>query len=467
MLSMETFFDITDLVAYLVAHGNVTGIQRVIARVLAELADSPQAASTWCVALEPGETSFRGWRLDDVFAGAHGDEIQAFVRLVEDPACRRWPTRPAVRRHLNRRGATGWRRAAGKAAIYSLAVCAPKSLERAGLISRTDLPPTVPPHRFSSLPPTATLVLPGAGWNDPRIVEAAARHAHAGGRVIHFVHDLIPIIRPEYFKDDLVRAFGRHFTAMSRIAAEFICISKHTQADLDDYLEKRGRSVPSTVVPLAHEFHGYPRNARGCHPANQRLLEFGRPDRNYFLCVGTLEVRKNGLALLEAWLHLQAELDAAAPHLVFCGRRGWKSEPFFDFLARHSQLHDRVHVIPSAADADLAYLHEQSLGSIYPSLYEGWGLPIGEAAWFGRSCIASRESSLPEVCGNRADYVDPQNPPEIAAAVRRAAFDPAWRAWRERLIQAMPLRTWRDVADSCAAAIAASRSRNLQSRRVA
>jgi hypothetical protein len=124
-------------------------------------------------------------------------------------------------------------------------------------------------------------------------------------------------------------------------------------------------------------------------------------------------------------------------------------------------------VIPSAADADLAYLHEQSLGSIYPSLYEGWGLPIGEAAWFGRSCIASRESSLPEVCGNRADYVDPQNPPEIAAAVRRAAFDPAWRAWRERLIQAMPLRTWRDVADSCAAAIAASRSRNLQSRRVA
>jgi len=149
---------------------------------------------------------------------------------------------------------------------------------------------------------------------------------------------------------------------------------------------------------------------------------------------------------LEAWLHLRSQLGEATPHLVFCGRRGWKVDRFFELLGSHDWLKTRVHIVSDAKDSDIAYLHERSLCSIYPSLYEGWGLPVGEAAWFGRTCITSQESSLPEVCGILADYVDPRSPDDIAAKVRRVVADRERLQQRERLLGSVRLRTWREVA---------------------
>lgn len=454
----ETFYDITDLLAYLRARGSVTGIQRVEARLLVELAKLPGAERSWCVVADPAGAGHRAWRLCDIFADAI-DEVQALSRLFEHELhWKIWPSRQAVRRQLNRSGAYGWQRIAKKFDIYSRAVLAPKTLQRYGLERAAQ--PMLPPASslLSRLPQNSALVLLGAGWNDAAVTAAARQHAASGGRVVHLVYDLIPHIHPNYFNGKLPTLFTKHFTAAVHYTSAFICISKHTQADLDGFLETQGRRIPSTVVPLAHEFAGYPRNARGCQPNDPRLLGFGQQRSGFFLCVGTLEIRKNGIALLKAWRRLRSELGEATPHLVFCGCRGWKMEPFFDLLASDRWLQERVHILSHADDADVAFLHEQSLGSIYPSLYEGWGLPVGEAAWLGRSCITSRESSLPEVCGALAEYVDPHSPESIAAAVRRLAVDASWRAWRERLIAAAPLRTWGQVAGDFQDALAASQT---------
>lgn len=454
----DIFYDVTDLVAYMASHGSVTGIQRVEARLLAELASLPHAEGAWCVVVDTAGNGHRAWRLADVFAGM-SDEIQALERLIEDdPASGRWPSRTLVKRHLNRQGVGGWRRVLAKLDIYSRASFAPASLERRGLRPPPDMPRPPQCVRLPSLPVEDTLVLLGASWNDPAITVAARRHAQSGGRVVHCVYDLIPCVCPEYFDDGLQRLFTRHFTDAVEYTSEFICISRHTQADLNAFVEARGRRIPSTVVPLAHEFAGYARNARGCRPRNPKLLDFGGRVGDFLLCVGTLEFRKNGLALLEAWLRLRASLGDATPRLVFCGRRGWKVEPFYDLLAKHPWLQGQVHLLSDANDADIAALHEQSIGSIYPSLYEGWGLPVGEAAWLGRTCITSRESSLPEVCGPLVDYVDPRSPASIAAAVERLATDASWRAWRERLVREAPLRTWRDVAEGFQDALMAART---------
>lgn len=452
----EIYHDITSLVAYLAAYGNVTGIQRVEARLLAELARMPGADRSWCVAFDRSGLGYRAWRLTDVFSEGCGGDTRALMRLVEPPTGGRWPSRSQIRRHLNRRGAQGFRRTALKAGLYARALVAPASLAGLSVDAAGQSPEPVMSVDRSDLPRDATLVLMGAGWNDLAVSAAAARHARHGGRVVHGVYDLIPLVRPEYFEADMCRIFRRHMTDVADHAADFMCISRHTQADLQAFLADIGRQIPSTVVPLAHEFSGYPRNARGCRPTDRRLLPWGGPGRRFLLCVGTLEVRKNGLALLEAWLRLRDELGAETPHLVCCGRRGWKVEPFFARLASEPWLRERVHLLCGADDADIAYLHEKSLGSVYPSLYEGWGLPVGEAAWFGRTCITSRESSLPEVCGRLSEYVDPRSPAEIAAAVRQVAIDNDWRAWRERQIAAAPLRTWRDVAADTRAVLAAA-----------
>ena len=86
-----------------------------------------------------------------------------------------------------------------------------------------------------------------------------------------------------------------------------------------------------------------------------------------------------------------------------------------------------VTVIPQATDADLAVLYQNCLFFVYPSLVEGWGLPVGEAAWFGKYSVVSSSSSLPEVCGDLVDYVAPENIDGWLAAIKRAVLEKEYR----------------------------------------
>lgn len=440
----DIYLEVTDLVMSVMAYGTVTGIQRVQERILHELAAARSMGNVWCLSRDVTRSGYRACRLEDLYALSSGDLADRFRVLAGETSSGRWPTRMEIRRHLNRGDVRGWQRAVRKAEIYSRAVLSPASLRRQGILRQHS--EAVEAVYLERLPVASTLVLLGAGWDDPRVSAVAARHARAGGEVVQCIYDLIPLKHPEYFCARLQQAFHSHFDRTIDSVSRFICISEHTRQDLEDVMAAKGRTIPSLVMPLAHEFAGYARNARGCLPTNTALNDFGRPGREFMLCVGTLEIRKNGLSLLQAWQRLKPLLGEATPHLVFCGRRGWKAQPFFSLLQSDAWLRSRVHLIPTPSDADIAFLHERSLSSIYPSLYEGWGLPVGEAAWFGRTCITSRESSLPEVCGMLADYVDPRDPDEIADRVRRVVEDRSRLAMREDLIRQAPLRTWGDVA---------------------
>lgn len=441
----DVYIDITDLVTYAQAYGEVTGIQRVQERILYELAQTDSCDHIWCLRITDTHDHYEACRLGDLYSPGCMTLLDRLASLGEDRPHGSWPSRVQIRAYLNRRGSRGWRRVAGKLGVYARAAFLPSSLESHGIVrSRLHTVETV---TLNQIPPKATLVLLGAAWNDRRVSVAAARHAEAGGQLIQFLYDLIPIKHPEYFRSGLRQAFETFFDMNLPHVSRFVCISENTRQDLEEVLSAKGIQVPSSVLPLAHEFPGYPRNARGCRPKNKLIARFSKPRREFMLCVGTLEIRKNGLSLLQAWQELKPLLGEETPHLVFCGRRGWKMGPFFSLLKSDLWLQSRVHIVPNASDADIAFLNEHSICSIYPSLYEGWGLPVGEAAWFGRTCITSQESSLPEICGMLADYVDPRNPSDIARAVHRAVTDRARLLLREKLIRRALLRTWHDVAE--------------------
>jgi hypothetical protein len=444
----DVYFDITDLIAYASAHATVSGIQRVAVRLLTELAQARHAENSWCVAVDPAGRGAIRWRLTDTNAGIEND-LGNFTRLADGVSG--GSHRNAVRRRLNQLGLRGWKRAIAKVGLHSQLL----------LDSRTVTEP-LPGTHLLRLPQEATFVILGAAWNHSCVSEFAADHARRGGRVVQCMYDLIPTIHPEYFEEPLVESFSQHLSRATEYVSDFICISQHTREDLDSHLRARGLRLPCTVVPLAHEFHGYARNSRGCQPDDKTLLAFGSPGREFMLCVGTLEVRKNGIALLEAWLRLRSQLGEATPHLLFCGRRGWKADRFFDLLGSDAWLKNRVHIVSGARDSDIAYLHERSLCSIYPSLYEGWGLPVGEAAWFGRTCITSKESSLPEVCGPLFDYIDPRSPDDIVDRVCRTVIDRDQLRRRERLIGAAKLRTWREVANNFDQAVRGANGETLR-----
>ena len=192
-----------------------------------------------------------------------------------------------------------------------------------------------------------------------------------------------------------------------RRARAFQCISEATAADLVELFPRvAGRTH---VVPLA---------------ADERFNPDGRratiDDRRYVLGVGTLEPRKNLTRLVEAFARLPEELREDRL-LVLVGALGWDTADTVEALRRHSAL---VRTPGHVDDEELRALYRGAELFAYPSLYEGFGLPVLEAMASGTPVLTSRSSSLPEVAGDAAVYVDPRSTDSIAQGLREALGDP-------------------------------------------
>ncbi len=171
--------------------------------------------------------------------------------------------------------------------------------------------------------------------------------------------------------------------------------------------------------------------------------QYDLPER-FILSVGTVEPRKNLSALLEAYLALRSQETAAA--LVIVGKRGWRSEPFFRRL-RELGLEDQVVFPGFVADEDLPALYSAASLLAFPSLYEGFGLPVLEAMACGTPVVCSNASSLPEVAGDSALLLPPGDIGALTEAIRRVLVDDDLRA---RLRAGGPGRagrfTWENAA---------------------
>jgi glycosyltransferase involved in cell wall biosynthesis len=162
----------------------------------------------------------------------------------------------------------------------------------------------------------------------------------------------------------------------------------------------------------------------------------------FVLCTGTLEPRKNLLRVLQAHEALRAQL-------VLVGPQGWEFEPILQEASRR----DDVRVLGQVSDDDLAALYQACTVFCYPSLYEGFGLPLLEAMTAGAACVTSSVSSLPEVGGNAVLYVDPESVGEIQAAIERLLVsDEERRLLGERAKQRAAEFSWdRTAAETVAA----------------
>jgi glycosyltransferase involved in cell wall biosynthesis len=224
----------------------------------------------------------------------------------------------------------------------------------------------------------------------------------------------------------------------------FIAISRHTRAELatlDPALLAARRAI---VTPLAHEF---PHAASGAvSPEIERIRA-----QDYVLHVGRIEPRKNLVTLLQVWRRLAGELGETLPLLVLAGRMNFPGDEFSAALAALDP--ERVCLVADISSAELARLYENCRFAVYPSFYEGWGLPVGEAASFGKVTAASNAAAIPEVVGDLAVYFDPRNADEMAAVLRRLITDRAYLTSLEtRLRREFRPRRWSDCAHDILAA---------------
>ncbi len=274
------------------------------------------------------------------------------------------------------------------------------------------------------------LVVLGAGWTDVALREKVAREK--GLRLAVLVYDIIPLRRSEWFERRLVDAFRTWFKAALPQADVVLTISAATARDVTAYAHSAGlrlRAVP-TPIPIGTGFRKVAVRPAG-PAAPGRLPAPG----GYALVVSTIEVRKNHLLLFRVWRRLLEEMrPETVPTLVFAGRIGWIVSDLMEQLRRSRFLDGKIVHVDSPSDQELEALYQGCLFTLFPSFYEGWGLPVTESHGFGRPCIVSGTSSLPEAGGSLARYIDPDNVTDACRVIRETIEDQAGlRQWRERV----------------------------------
>lgn len=226
------------------------------------------------------------------------------------------------------------------------------------------------------------------------------------------VHDLIPKIHPEYFGENHAINMNKILNGIDE--ETFVsCVSESTKNDLLNHHSRLDKDKVS-VIPLAADstiFYQEKDVNKIKNVLKKYLIDSEKP---YFLSVSTLEPRKNLNRTIGAFAKLAQQENLKDLQLVLVGSKGWKIGDLFDSLKANESLKKRVIITGFVTDEDLAAIYSGALGFVYPSLYEGFGLPPLEAMQCGIPVITSDNSSLPEVVGEAGLLVNAKD--EIAIA---------------------------------------------------
>ncbi|HEY4406513.1 MAG TPA: glycosyltransferase 61 family protein [Xanthobacteraceae bacterium] len=284
----------------------------------------------------------------------------------------------------------------------------------------------------------------GAFWTVPGMGLLLQELKNTGLIIGILIHDIIPIVAPEYFEARNTRMFVRSVGEALTFADFVLTTSEYNKTSLIEHMAARKPApLPVHLVPLAYELlHVAPLESK----ISRVVADIIATD--YVLCVGTLEVRKNPAYLFNIWKMLVRSGRPNIPHLVLAGRQGWLVQDFMDQLAACNYLGGRIIVLHRATDVELDWLYRKCLLTMFPSFVEGWGLPVGESLAHGKICLCSALGGVPEVGGALADYIDPYNASSGFEQLVRYLDDPQLRRDREREIaDRFKPRLWQEVAD--------------------
>ncbi len=268
-------------------------------------------------------------------------------------------------------------------------------------------------------------------------------------KVVTCCYDLIPVLYPQYCVGEVSRYFKEYFYNLAWASDGVLCISKQTERDFRGMITESGMpDVRTAVIELGDNI-----------PAQKEDDEIGDAiallaDSEYILFVSTIERRKNHEVLYRAYHLLIKAGHKKLPKLVFVGMRGWGVDELFSDLRLDPILGEHIVVLDHLTDAELLLLFKKTLFCVYPSLYEGWGLPVGEALSLGKFVLSSDRASLPEVGGDLVTYVDPWNPQAWADEILRLVDDRALLRRKEaRVRKAYRPRDWTNTGTQVKALI--------------
>ncbi|MGP4688232.1 glycosyltransferase family 4 protein [Agrobacterium pusense] len=462
------FFDVSALHEYVRAFERYSGIQRVVATIIEHYLHIQGGENAYISFLERGFGRYKCIKLNDI-----------------DPLCFRSPASLAAA--MGKKGVDGtylapiakYKSSRQKYLFHRLKFDVFAALNMDRRFAKYNLnakswrelrrPLTKPIESvefldfFDLARPGDHLIVIDSSWL-PKHSEMFRKAKELGLEVHTFVYDLVPVIMPHVTAGNMPNMFYNALLDSINYTSGYITISESTKADLDKFLQNKGVDIPSRSLPLAQE--GLPSKMTDSstntndHLVNDQYDDYAHIAEvgalrdeirsvatiPYVLCVGSIEPRKNGWRIANAWARLSELKGIEVPRLVFAGGSGWLRTEFDTFLEGTGNLNGWVQVVDRPTDIELAFLYRNCSFTIMASIYEGWGLPVGESLAYGKTAIVSNTTSLPEVGGNLVKYCDPNSIDSIEAACKELICQPEIRVELEEKIKSTNLRSWGDVS---------------------
>jgi glycosyltransferase involved in cell wall biosynthesis len=295
--------------------------------------------------------------------------------------------------------------------------------------------------------PDDTLLSAGSDWLHKGTAMLSLQHRH-GFRMAVMCYDLLPLLHPEFFPPEELPPFRTYWDATLQSGVRILCNSACVARDVRCYAAARKLGRPVTgIVPLA------------ASPARHGALPPLRPPlqpHRFALFVSTLEPRKGHAMLLEAWRRLlqRGVPQRAEFRLLFVGRTGWMMDDVVRQLSTGGQQGSYVALHwEGIDDLDLERLYRDCAFCLYPSRYEGFGLPIVEAFTRGKAVIASTGGAVPETVNGLSPCLDPLDVDAWTTLLGEWIEHPeAYAAWEARIRRDFRPREWPEVAEQIMAA---------------
>lgn len=238
-------------------------------------------------------------------------------------------------------------------------------------------------------------------------------------KIILFCHDLTPILFPHWYNYSTRSKFSIGLQQLA-LADLVLCNSTSTMHDFQKLCRQYGINYPKTIVT---QLNGDLITDKKIALTHNLLLT----NQKFVLTVGTISDRKNYDLLCNLWESFFYDTEMRDLILVIVGGAGWHGESVLRRLASDPILKGRVIHLKEVADSELLWLYQHCLFTLYPSFYEGWGLPITESLASGKACIASSSSSMPEASQGLGIHINPLDFMKWRSEIRKLTLDENYR----------------------------------------
>jgi glycosyltransferase involved in cell wall biosynthesis len=284
-----------------------------------------------------------------------------------------------------------------------------------------------------------TVLMLGKPWDDLHIQKLLTeKKQKINFKLVQVVYDLIIPLNPHLHHPTLFRPYTQHMFEAVSASDLMLPISQSTASDLEVFCKRLSLKVPSMSVIRLGDNIIDPEIVKKSTKPSERITE------DFIATVGTIEIRKNHMLLYYVY-KLAQEKGIDLPQLVIVGSRGWLSGDFQYLAENDPKIKDKIIILDNVNDASLGWVYANCLFTVYPSMYEGWGLPIAESLAYGKPCLASHTSSMTEIAGDLIEYFSPYDVDGCLEKIVMYLDEKTLKKSEKRIVDNFKPTTWEDT----------------------